>query len=723
VRLPFVVTVSGLLWVAVPAEGQNPQVTPLDTTVRVGEDRYFESYLTMLGCTGLKLPAGAAPAAWSGALRTAAAPLLANMLGRISPTPAGNRLNLRSLDQENAFGFAELLYQSRSMTNSQSIAYVLTPSRPLGRKPLAIVIHSSGTLPQHAFGVYLDGEGGSSSGNDSTSMIVGVGSALARAGFVVMAPLMGTEPAASRALPWGDIEVPGEILRVTVGRGGVETILLSEIEAAIDYALQQPDVRSDQIYLIGEREGAYLAALTAASDPRVSGVVRLDSPIDYRAFRLTPTGQHNDAGFAHADCTFGDVAQAALLNGRPLLYASTDQSTEEVIRNPFRSAAVVDSLRKLYSAAGNAELLGISVGSPTVAEAQQKVVDWLTQLTGVNASTPKAVIDVPRVPPGYQFPADEVTQRTNLISLFAATAGPSCPTLAPLVLESAAGAPGVQQALRKSMGLTPFKGTAQGTIRSRRVLDSSRGYRLSEVQIAAGRAPPFLALLAEPLGPVASSPAILSANGNDDLGELFGVGLPSQAPYLHGYADALAQRGFVVLVPLVPRWVPDGFGAIAKGQTLGPFPVWKVLMPVLQQALDALIALPGVDAQRVAVTGISFGGTLASLVAAVDLRAQALVFNNIPIDYRKAFDVAGGGYTNVWLADACGVADAALLAVAPRPLIWQAGEDPLVLNEGMDIIARIRNRYRAVGAEDNFTFTRHWGGHEMFPDLLRIFGR
>jgi dienelactone hydrolase len=694
---------------AVPAGCQS---STLDSLARLGSDGYFVSTLSGLGCPRLQLPPGASPAAWSAAARAQAAPLLSTLLGPISATPAGDRLNLRVLAQREGYSFSELLYKSRTITNGQSLAYVLTPSRPAGRKPLAIVLHPNGTLPQNVFGVHLNGEGELVTRHDSIA-VFGIGSALARAGFIVVAPLLGTDPASYRGLPWGKMELVGANLRKKLGKGGTETLLVSEIQAAIDHELAQPDVRPDQVFLVGEGEGAYLAALTAAVDPRVRGVVRLDSPIDYRAFRLSKAGIRNDAAFEHADCSFGDVAQAVILNGIPLLYASTVASNEEAARGPFRSKPVEDSLRLLYSSSGNAAMLDLSLGNATIDAAQLHVADWLAKKVGFRTSAEGVHVGVPDIQIRYDFPADEANQRVNMMADYVGKLGRSCPAIGG----------SADRAIQAAVGLPPAGGRSQGRIQSRRLLDSSRGYVLSLVQIGAAGAPSFAALLAEPQGNAARSPAVLAANGEDDLNDLFGFGPPPKVPYLHGYADALARRGFVVIVPIVPDWVPDAFGAIAKAQLLKPWSTWKTLLPMYETALDALLAIPGVDVERVAAAGISFGGTAAAIVTALDPRIQALVYNNIPVDYTKVFDTAAGGFSNIWLLDVCSVANDALMGAAPRPLTWQAGEDPFVQNAGMDIIALVRERYRAVGAEDRFGFMRHWGGHEMFPDLFRIFGR
>jgi hypothetical protein len=246
---------------------------------------------------------------------------------------------------------------------------------------------------------------------------------------------------------------------------------------------------------------------------------------------------------------------------------------------------------------------------------------------------------------------------------------------------------------------------------------------LSLVRFGRRGRPAWVAVLAEPLGLTDPAPAVLSFNGIDNLNGLFAIEPSPSTPYAHGYADALARRRFVVMVPVLPAWVPDAFAGLSAAQTGGDSEEWAALIDEYTAALDVLVRVNGVDTSRVAAYGISFGGSAAAIMTAVDRRLKALVYSNIPLDFGTILNRPAGAFTNLWLEDACSVLDAALLAVAPRAMTWEAGEDPLMENGGMDVIRRMRERYRAVGAEEVFTFKRHWGGHETFPDGIRIFGR
>jgi hypothetical protein len=415
----------------------------------------------------------------------------------------------------------------------------------------------------------------------------------------------------------------------------------------------------------------------------------------------------------------GDVAQAIMLGGKPLFYAAAQNDAEEKVRKPFRNQAIVDSIGSFYKSLGRAKDFRVLLDA-TSADIQKRVVTWLATLASVSSDSSLA-IGIPRVRRNYKFPSADVEERASTTGGLLSTL-PPCRSMASLVATSYPG----DQSIRDTMlSALHARGTVvgSGAIVSRAALDSSRGYRLSLVRFGHIGSPAWSALLAEPLGASDPRPAVLSFNGIDNLDDLFAVGAPLRKPYSHGYADALARRGFVVMVPLMPAWVPDAFAGLSAAQTGGNSSEWAVLIDEYTQALDALIALKSVNSEQIAGYGISFGGMAAAIVTAVDPRIKALVYNNIPYDFSLVFNRPAGAFTNLWAADACAVIDGALLAAAPRPMTWEAGEDPLVENAGMDIIARMRDRYRSVGAEEFFTFTRHWGGHETFPDELRIFGR
>jgi dienelactone hydrolase len=707
----------GAMFATAGAQSTASPIEKLDSVARIGSALPFFAKLHTLGCERLNVSQGASVAAWSEEIRSQASRIQTQLVRRVPLSEGGEQRDNQELAADDSYSFRRIIIRSR-FSPVETFAYVLQPKSASGLNPIVILLHGSGTLPQQAFNLRFNGDGGVVMRPDS-SPFIGMGLALARNGFTVIAPILGTKPAYNLGVPWLEVSLWGKIFSNKTGEGGSETLLVAEIRAFIDHAIKHGLGRADQVYVVGWNEGAYLAALTASVDERVRGVVRLSAPFDTRRYRTTDAGTLRDASFAHADCRLGDVAQAIMLGGKPLLYAAANDDAEERRRKPFRSVAIVDSITSYYKSLGRPKSFGIFLDFPSP-DIQRRVTNWLSNLSGVAAGS-SLTIGIPRVAHTYSFPIADVEQRANTTGNLL-SAIPPCSSLVSFVTASDPDNPRIRDNILTALHV---RGTVRGSgsILSRVALDSSRGYRLSLVRFGHSGTLAWHAVLAEPLGVSGPSPAVLSFNGVDNLDGLFAIGPRERTGYSHGYADALARRGFVVLVPLVPAWVPDGFAGLSAAQTGGNSSEWTVLIDEYTEALDALIKLNSVDSARIAAYGISFGGSTASIVSAVDTRIKGVVFNNIPLDYTTVFNRPAGAFTNLWFADACSVLDASLLAIAPRPMTWEAGEDPLVQNAGMDIISRMRERYRNFGAEELFTFTRHWGGHETFPENVRIFGR
>jgi dienelactone hydrolase len=709
------------LALSAPWESARSQSISLDSLGRIGSDRYFDDALRVIGCPSAPVGAGTDARIWVPQLAEHASRAITATLGTPRSVPAGSPVDSRILSQASAYTFREVVFTGRFGV-SEELAYVLSPEPMVGVKPLVILLHPSGTLPIQAFGPSIRDNAGLMRRTDSLSFLA-LGAELVRQGFVVMAPLLGSEPAERRGIAWGGTTVLGTLLREKSGVGGPLTLYVAGVQGAIDYALAQLNVRSDQIYLVGKNEGAFLAGVVASLDQRVQGVARLGAPIDRRSFRMGQTGASREAPFARADCTISDVVLAASLGGRPLLYASSEGDADDVAQAGQVSTSVVDSLRTVYAVAGKPQNLEFTAHKTNTAAAQA-IASWAVRLAGTTLAPADSMLRrafIPRLPRGYEFPEYRATQRLDVLARYIAKY-PSCRSLMALATAGETTSQRFKDAVRVDLGLKPA-GSTSARMRSRALLDSSRGYMVSRVEIGRPGGGTFVALLAEPHTAETQVPAVLAFNGNDSLDELFGFGPRPRSGYLNAYADALVRRGFVVLVPVIPTWVPNAFGALAAAQTGGRQTSWTVIVDVFEQAVDALLGIPSVDPDRLAAYGISFGGSAASVSTALDRRIRALVYSNFPVDNRAEFDKTAGGFATTWAIAGCSTLDAALVSIAPRPIIWEAGNEALIVGDGSDVISRVRGRYRAVGADDAFSYLRHWGGHETLPELLRIFNR
>ena len=313
----------------------------IDALVRPGSEMVFDAEMRRVGCAPLS---AYAPNMSGRSLSDVSDAVRAQILGVIPRALGGKVIDNQVLQRSDQYVFRQVSVLSR-LGGIPTFAYAMQPASSSDSRPTVILLHGSGTLPHQAFGLRLDKEGGAVTNSDSTPFI-GIGLNLVHAGFNVVAPLISRLPSQREGeIPWLSVSTWGEILREKMGVGGTETFLVAEIESFIDYAISQSTPGS-QVYLVGWGEGAYLASLVAGYDPRVRGLVRLESPFDRKVYR-NGNGQHRDAGFAHVECVLGDPAQAAMLRGKPLMYAAARNDANEVLRAKYHSSAVVDSVRAI----------------------------------------------------------------------------------------------------------------------------------------------------------------------------------------------------------------------------------------------------------------------------------------------------------------------------------------------------------------------------------------
>ena len=232
--------------------------------------------------------------------------------------------------------------------------------------------------------------------------------------------------------------------------------------------------------------------------------------------------------------------------------------------------------------------------------------------------------------------------------------------------------------------------------------DHAADYSVEELTMQATLASPYGAVplsrtlhgyLTTPTGspPPGGWPAVIALNGHD--GAALGTIDPSEPMYWYG--DAWARRGYVVLAldvghrPLGDRQLL--YGDYGNGdrpdQGNGAHPAiaadgldsdwvedgeraWDV-----ERAVDYLTTLATVDHARIAATGLSMGGEVASFAAALDTRIAAVV----PAGFVPDLTVMAGNGNHPcwgWLVgnplDYFSVADLHAL-IAPRPLVVETG--------------------------------------------------
>lgn len=199
--------------------------------------------------------------------------------------------------------------------------------------------------------------------------------------------------------------------------------------------------------------------------------------------------------------------------------------------------------------------------------------------------------------------------------------------------------------------------------------------------------------------------------------------------YQHDFAVQCAQRGYVTLA-----LEPIGFGhrrdpaarrksagtsscqpaagaALMLGETMVGWRTWDAM-----RALDLLAGLPEVDPGRIAMMGISGGGTVTLYTAALDDRVKAAVLSCSFCTFRDSIYSIGHCIDNYvpgilhWfeMADLVGL-------IAPRFLFCEAGtDDPIFPEAGVRAaLDRAGRIYRAAGAADRIDHAFFDAGHSF----------
>jgi dienelactone hydrolase len=89
------------------------------------------------------------------------------------------------------------------------------------------------------------------------------------------------------------------------------------------------------------------------------------------------------------------------------------------------------------------------------------------------------------------------------------------------------------------------------------------------------------------------------------------------------YADELAKRGFVCLVPEYPTYGSSAFDLKKQGATYASGAIKAVWDNI--RGIDLLETMPQVNAKRIGIIGHGLGGQNALLTAALDYRLAAVV--------------------------------------------------------------------------------------------------
>jgi dienelactone hydrolase len=207
------------------------------------------------------------------------------------------------------------------------------------------------------------------------------------------------------------------------------------------------------------------------------------------------------------------------------------------------------------------------------------------------------------------------------------------------------------------------------------------------------------------------------------------------------YAHQLAGMGHVVLAPDLrgfgerADWMPDDKyhcdWNLVCATMAGVVPLARNLWD-LRCALDLLTEDPLVAPDRIAVAGLSYGGTCALFLAALDERVAAAVVSGYLASWASAHTVPWNMCGSQVLPGQLGAIehlDVAAL-VAPRPLLVESGtDDPIFPEEAARrTVASLAVLYERAGVPNAlvhavFAGDHRWYGAEVEAFLERTIGK
>jgi dienelactone hydrolase len=284
--------------------------------------------------------------------------------------------------------------------------------------------------------------------------------------------------------------------------------------------------------------------------------------------------------------------------------------------------------------------------------------------------------------------------------------------------------------LRQLLGPHRPPKTWKVAVRQAKDLD---GHRREDLVLTADGQPPLpvYLLLPRPKGS-GRVPGVVAVHGHGEHGHHPVAGrddLPGVARAIasanYDYGRQLARRGYAVAVPcLTPFGERLGdkaaFGkqdpcadTFLRLQMLGKLLIAENLRACLW-ALELLAGRAEVDAARLGCVGLSYGGRMTTLTAAVEPRVRVAVISGALnlMQERVSQPYSCGAQIIPGLLNFGDIPEIAAL-IAPRHCLWEVGaRDGLIKREqAEEALARMRSVYQALGAADRLRVDRFDGGH------------
>jgi dienelactone hydrolase len=203
-------------------------------------------------------------------------------------------------------------------------------------------------------------------------------------------------------------------------------------------------------------------------------------------------------------------------------------------------------------------------------------------------------------------------------------------------------------------------------------------------------------------------------------------------PLNYDYGRQFAERGYIVIAPdwrgfgeREPdrEWVRGGRdGCNVNYLALGYFGHHLLTLQIWDgiRTIDYLQGRKEVDPSRIGCAGLSFGGTMATYLSAMDRRIKASVISGYlstirgdALGDRGKVNTCGAQYSPYLLLYG-DIADVAGL-IAPRPLLVEMGERDtcFVIDDALGAYDHLKRIYTASGHSERLEVDRFDGAHQF----------
>jgi dienelactone hydrolase len=256
-------------------------------------------------------------------------------------------------------------------------------------------------------------------------------------------------------------------------------------------------------------------------------------------------------------------------------------------------------------------------------------------------------------------------------------------------------------------------------------------HRREELVLSADGCPPLpLTLLLPRPKAHKRRPGVLALHGHGAYGHHPVAGrddLPGVAKAIknnnYDYGRQLVRRGYVVVAPCFTPFGVRLSKDFGKGDACGDTFIRMQMLGKLLMAenlrdalwsLELLARHDEVDADRLGCVGLSYGGRMTMLTAAVEPRIKvAVVSGALNLMQERVSKPYGCGAQIVPGLLQFGDTPEIASLIAPRHSLWEAGSrDSLATSKWADeMLERIRRPYKALGVEERLQVDRFEGGH------------